>query len=102
MNLLDLIDITFIRNNREGIMPEKNPNQIKDQKKYEELRDEGMSKEKAARIANSGKSASKKGGKHKKYEKWTKDELYDKAEEVGIEGRSEMDKDELIKALRNH
>lgn len=83
-------------------MPNKNnSNRIKDEDKYEELRDHGMSKEKAARIANAD-NPGKKGGKHKKYEKWTKDELYDKAEEVGIEGRSDMDKDELIEALRNH
>lgn len=75
--------------------------QIKDEEKYQELRDEGMSKEKAARIANAD-NASEKGGKHKKYEKWTKDELYEKAKEVGIEGRSEMDKKELIKALRSN
>lgn len=81
-------------------MPEQN--QIKNQEKYEELRDQGMSKEKAARIANSGEEASKKGGKHDKYEDWTKDDLLEKAEEVGIEGRSKMDKDELIKALRDH
>lgn len=76
--------------------------QIKDEEQYEKLREQGMSKEKAARIANSDKSSSKKGGKHKKYEQWTKDELYDKAGEVGIEGRSNMNKDELIDALRNH
>lgn len=75
--------------------------QIKNEDQYEELRDQGMSKEKAARIANS-ENASDKGGKHKKYEKWTKEELYDKAKEVGIEGRSDMDKEELIEALRNH
>lgn len=74
--------------------------QIKDEEQYEELRDQGMSKEKAARIANSDNS-SDKGGKHKKYEKWTKEELYDKAQDVGIEGRSDMDKDELIEALRS-
>ena len=76
--------------------------QIKDDDQYEELKDQGMSKEKAARIANSGKKSSKKGGKHKKYEQWTKNELYEKADEVGIEGRSKMNKDELIDALRNH
>ncbi len=76
--------------------------QIKNEEQYEELREQGMSKEKAARIANAGKDASKKGGKHDEYEEWTKDELYEKAEEVGIEGRSKMDKQELIKALRNH
>lgn len=74
---------------------------IKNEEQYETLRDKGMSKEKAARIANTP-DASEKGGKHKKYEKWTKEELYNKAKEVGIEGRSDMAKDELIEALRNH
>lgn len=77
--------------------------QIKDDEKYEELRKKGMSKEKAARIANTGgKKAEKKGGKASKYEEWTKEELYEKAQEVGIEGRSDMTKDELIDALRHH
>ncbi|MGB7785498.1 MAG: Rho termination factor N-terminal domain-containing protein [Salinimicrobium sp.] len=76
-------------------------NRIKDEDKYEALRDEGASKEKAARIANSQNSG-KKGGHAEKYEDRTKEELYKKAEEVGIEGRSKMDKKELIKALRNH
>lgn len=76
---------------------------IKDDEQYEELREEGMSKEKAARIANTPRQeAAKKGGKAKPYEDWTKDELYDRAEEIGIEGRSSMDKDELISALRDH
>lgn len=74
---------------------------IKNDEQYEELRKEGMSKSKAARIANDPKSG-KKGGKADKYEERTKEELYEKAQEIGIEGRSEMDKDELIKALRNH
>lgn len=78
------------------------PNQIKNEEKYEALRDQGMSKEKAARIANSGKQASRKGGKNRKYDDWTKRALYNKAREVGIEGRSSMDKSELIRALRNH
>lgn len=76
-------------------------NRIKDEDKYEALRDEGASKEKAARIANS-KNSGKKGGHASKYEDRTKEELYKKAKEVGIEGRSKMDKKELIKALRNH
>lgn len=76
---------------------------IKDDEQYEELREEGMSKEKAARIANTPRQeAAKKGGKAKPYEEWTKDELDDRAEEIGIEGRSSMDKEELISALRNH
>ena len=77
--------------------------QIKDDERYEALRDEGMSKEKAARIANSdAHRTGVKGGKAKDYEERTKQELYDKAKEVGIEGRSKMDKNELINALRNH
>ncbi|MEX0608893.1 MAG: Rho termination factor N-terminal domain-containing protein [Balneolaceae bacterium] len=77
--------------------------QIKDDEQYEALREEGMSKEKAARIANSDKhQTGKKGGKSPKYEEWDKSDLQDKAKEVGIEGCSSMDKDELIESLRNH
>lgn len=75
---------------------------VKDEEQYESLRDEGMSKEKAARIANTDREqAGKRGGSSPKYEEWTKDDLYDKAEDVGIEGRSDMTKDELIDALRD-
>jgi hypothetical protein len=42
-------------------MPEKSVN-VKNEKQYEALKDKGMSKERAARIANSP-GASKKGGK---------------------------------------
>lgn len=78
-------------------------NSIKDDERYEALRDQGYSKEKAARIANSdAHETGIKGGHASKYEDRTKDELYRKAKEVGIEGRSKMDKQELINALRNH
>lgn len=73
---------------------------IKNDKQYEELRDQGMSKQKAARIANDPNSG-KKGGKADKYEERTKKELYDQAKKLGIAGRSDMSKDELINALRN-
>ncbi|SFP31853.1 DUF7218 family protein [Tranquillimonas alkanivorans] len=80
--------------------------QIKDDKTYEELRKQGESKEKAARIANAkankDMNPSKKGGESGSYEDWSKDDLYHRAQEIGIEGRSDMTKDELIKALRNH
>jgi hypothetical protein len=77
--------------------------QIKDDKQYEALRRRGESKEKAARIANTGRSqAGKQGGKSPRYEDWTKEHLYQKAQQVGIEGRSKMSKQQLISALRNH
>jgi hypothetical protein len=77
--------------------------QIKDDKQYEALRDEGMSKEKAARIANSPRhETAEKGGHAERYEDRTKEELERRAAEIGIEGRSKMNKGELIDALRNH
>jgi hypothetical protein len=80
---------------------------VKNDKQYEALRDEGASKEKAARIANanaggSGNPASRRGGGADKYEERSKDELLAKARQVGIEGRSKMSKGELANALRNH
>ncbi len=84
-------------------MATKDRPSIKDDDRYEAMRREGMSKEKAARIANTDETeAGKRGGAAPPYEEWTKDELYERAQEVGIEGRSEMDKEELIDALRNH
>jgi hypothetical protein len=82
-------------------MPGKRMASIRNKDQYEKLRKKGMSKEKAARIANapSGR-ASKRGGNGKTYEEWTKDELHRKAKEVGIEGRSDMNKEELIRAQR--
>ncbi|MEU5832109.1 MULTISPECIES: Rho termination factor N-terminal domain-containing protein [Actinomycetes] len=79
---------------------------IKDEELYEELREEGNSKQKSARIANAaardGRSAvGKRGGKAGDYEDWTVRELQDRAKEIGIDGRSKMRKAELIEALRN-
>ncbi|MET0914327.1 MAG: Rho termination factor N-terminal domain-containing protein [Acidimicrobiales bacterium] len=89
-------------------MPTRDPGpSVKDPEQYEALRDEGMSKEKAARIsnasANEGRSSvGRKGGEPEDYEDRTVDELRDRAAEIGIEGRSDMTKHELIAALRNH
>lgn len=80
---------------------------VKDDRQYEALRREGASKEKAARIANASSSegrskVGRRGGKSARYEEWSKKDLHEKAKEVGIEGRSSMDKRELVSALRNH
>ena len=76
---------------------------IKDDEQYERLREEGASKQKAARIANTDPQAEgKRGGQSPRYEDQSKEDLEERARELGIEGRSNMNKDELIDALRNH
>ncbi len=74
---------------------------------YEELRDDGASKEKAARISNAMKSegastVGRRGGRAEPYEEWTVSALRKRAAELGVEGRSYMKKARLISALRNH
>ncbi len=88
--------------------PENTPGgkSVKDGELYERLREEGNSKSKAAAIANaaanrSRESVGEKGGESGSYENWTRDELYSRAQELDIQGRSDMTKDELIEALRN-
>jgi hypothetical protein len=76
---------------------------VRDDEQDQKLRQKGESKEKAARIANTGRSkAGKRGGRSGSYEDWSKKEQQERAREVGIEGRSNMNKGELIDALRNH
>lgn len=82
-------------------MTKNHGKQIKDDAKYEALRRDGASKEKAARIANSP-NASKKGGKSSPMDERTKVELLSEAKKIGIKGRHDMTKSELINAIRNH
>lgn len=75
---------------------------VKDDEQYEALRRQGAGKEKAARIANTDRTtAGRRGGSAPPYEEWTKDELLERARELDVEGRSTMDKSELISALRS-
>ncbi|MBE9636921.1 DUF7218 family protein [Salipiger mangrovisoli] len=79
---------------------------IKDPELYETLRDKGYSEEKAARISNAKANPdmhpSQKGGKAPPYEEWSKEALYQRAQEIDIGGRSGMTKAQLIDALRTH
>ena len=75
---------------------------ITDDERYEALRREGHSKEAAARIANAGDAASRRGGEAEPYDERTRDELYERAQELEVEGRGDMTKEELIRALRSN
>jgi hypothetical protein len=87
-------------------MPGKAYRTIGDPELYEALREDGASKQKAARISNAaatrGRSAvGRKGGKSGDYDDWTVPELKKKAKEIGITGYSGKKKAQLISALRN-
>jgi hypothetical protein len=82
---------------------------VKDAKTYEALRDEGASKEKAARIANAGaqkgrsrSSVGRKGGSSGSYQDWTVTDLRKRAKELGLSGYSGKKKSDLVSMLRNH
>ena len=88
-------------------MPNRRMNSIKDPELYEELRKDGNSKEKSARIANAaaarGRSAvGRKGGASGDYDDWTVPHLRSRAKELGMHGYSGKKKSELISMLRNH
>ncbi|HWH97295.1 MAG TPA: Rho termination factor [Pseudolysinimonas sp.] len=82
-------------------------NSLKDPELYEKLRDDGASKQKAARISNAaaarGRSAvGRKGGKAGDYDDWTVAHLRSRAKELGMHGYSTKKKSQLISMLRDH
>jgi len=91
----------------------------KDERQYEHIkesakergRSESAAKELAARTVNQqrreeGRAESDQsratGNPNSPLEERTKEELYNRAKELDIDGRSQMDKDELIAAIRKH
>lgn len=88
-------------------MAPENGSSIKNPEMYEELRKDGASKEKAARISNAAaaegkKTVGKRGGESGSYEDWTVPELRDRARELGLSGYSKLNKADLIAELRDH
>lgn len=87
-------------------MPGRRDARLKDPELYEELREDGASKQKAARVSNAAakngrSSMGRKGGKSGGYEDWSVADLRGKAKEIGLTGYSGKRKSELIDALRN-
>jgi hypothetical protein len=85
----------------EATMAKDHGPSIKDDGMYEALRKQGNSPEKAARIANA-KAGGTLDHRSSKLEKRTKADLLKEAREIGIVGRSTMDKPALVKAIRGH
>lgn len=84
----------------------ENPS-IKNPDMYDALREDGASKEKAARISNAAardgaSKVGKRGGASGSYEDWTVEELKERAKELDLSGYSDTTKDELIELLRSH
>jgi plasmid stabilization system protein ParE len=91
----------------------------KDQRKYEHIKEsseergvpEKRAKEIAARTVNKGrreegrtpnKRTQGTGNPTHRLEERSKQELYNRAKQLGISGRSRMDKQELTEAIRHH
>ena len=88
-------------------MPGSKYKSIKDPEMYEALREDGASKEKAARISNAaaaeGRSkVGRRGANAENYDDQTVPELRQRAKEIGLTGYSGKKKADLIDALRNH
>ena len=88
-------------------MPGRRGSTLKDREMYEELRKDGASKEKAARISNAAaaqgrKTVGRRGANAKDYDDRTVPELRKRAKELGLKGYSGKKKSELISMIRNH
>ena len=87
-------------------MPGSRTNSLKDPELYEELRKDGASKQKAARISNAaakkGRPAvGRAGGKAGDMDDWTVAQLKDRAKKLGLSGYSGKRKSQLVDMIRN-
>ena len=88
-------------------MPGRGSHSLKDPHLYEELRKEGASKEKAARVSNAAAregraTVARRGGHAGDYEDWSVERLRHRAKELGLHGYSHRRKAELVEMLRRH
>jgi hypothetical protein len=86
-------------------MPGSRNSSLKKPELYEELRADGASKQKAARISNAAaargtKAVARKGGESGSYDDWTVPELRARAKELGLTGYSGRRKSDLVRMLR--
>lgn len=87
-------------------MPRNKTPQLKDPELFDRLREDGASKEKAARISNAAAkegrdTIGRRGGKADDYDDRTVPELRARAKELGLTGYSNKRKAELIRLLRD-
>jgi hypothetical protein len=80
-------------------------NSLKDPKLYDDLRKQGDSEEKAARISNAvardgAHAVGERGGEAGSYDDWTVPKLRHRAKELGLTGYSGKTKAQLVALLR--
>jgi hypothetical protein len=80
-------------------------NSLKDPKLYDELRKQGDSEEKAARISNAvardgAHAVGERGGEAGSYDDWTVARLRSRAKDLGLRGYSGKTKAQLVALLR--
>lgn len=80
-------------------MPKDHGPTVKDNRMYEDLRRDGASKQKAARIANA-KAAGTLDHRGTELDDRSKLDLLAEARSIGVVGRSKMSKAELAQAIR--
>ena len=80
-------------------------NSLKDPKLYDDLRKQGDSEEKAARISNAvardgAHAVGERGGEAGSYDDWSVAKLRSRAKELGLHGYSGKTKAQLVAMLR--
>ena len=81
-------------------MPETDPNADRHDSEYRELRDKGYAPEIARELSADGEDPAKRPDEHPPYDARTTEELRELAQELGVVQQQDMNRPELIAALR--